>query len=389
MSLQVQLIIIGWKTYEISHDPLLLGLIGLTEAIPAIGFSFIAGHIVDQGRPATIYFRSLFALLVNAGFTLLVVSPRLDFSPATRLSLLLCAMFTLGIFKAFIGPSIFSILPHAVQRSQLSSAMAWNNSSFHLASVAGPALGGLVYGVYGARVAFAIPVVVLVAALISCSRFSPAIRDLRNDRHRESLLAGFKVAVSFIRDHKVLSSTMTLDLLAVLFGGVTALLPLFADQVLSTDASGLGLLRAASAAGSAGVGIYFAKRPLRIISGNRLLLSVMAFGGATIAFALSRNFLLSLLLLVLVGAFDGVSSLLRATLLQTQTPPAMRGRISALNSIFVTSSNEIGSFESGVAAKFMGLIPSVVFGGSMTLVVSLWVRARSLELRNFVLNVDP
>ena len=387
MSLQIQLIIIGWKAYELSHDPLILGLIGLVEAIPAIVFSFFAGHIVDHGRPVRIYLRSLVVLLVNSFLLLFGILPNSNLSTPVRLSILLGGMFIVGVFKAFIGPSIFSIFPRVVEKAHLSSAMAWNSSSFQLASVIGPALGGLIYGHFGPIAAFSTPVVLLTLAAFSCNRFSSEIAATKNNRNREPLSTSFKLAVAFIRKQKILLPAMTLDMFAVLFGGATALLPVYADKIFFTDASGLGFLRAASAAGSAGVGIYFAKRPMNIIYGSQLIFSIIAFGIATIAFAISENFLLSVVLLFVIGIFDGMSSIMRATILQVLTPEHMRGRVSALNSIFITSSNEIGSFESGVAAKLMGLVPSVVFGGSMTLLVSLFVKKRCPELSKATLSV--
>jgi MFS family permease len=388
MSLQIQLLIIGWKAYELSRDPLILGLMGLVEAVPAIGFAFFAGHIVDHGRPVQIYFRSLCVLLLNSLFIFAAVSTRLDLSNTARISMLLFGMFVMGIFKAFIGPSIFSIFPHVVQKAQLPSAMAWNSTSFQIASVVGPAVGGLIYGHFGTNAAFTAPVVLLVLAVLSCSRFSAISSAIVNNRNREQLYLSFKLAIDFIRGQKIMFSTMTLDMFAVLFGGATALLPVFADKVLATNAAGLGFLRAASAAGSAAVGIYFAKRPMVSVSGSKLIISVMAFGVTTICFALSKSYLLSLFLLLLIGIFDGMSSIMRATILQALTPEHMRGRISALNSIFITSSNEIGSFESGLAAKLLGLVPSVVFGGSMTLMISLFIRSKFPALANMNLRVD-
>jgi hypothetical protein len=240
---------------------------------------------------------------------------------------------------------------------------------YQFASILGPAIGGLTYGFSTPAIAFALPFVLQGIALIMAGTLSSHALALRVESEREPFLRSVSSGIRFAFGHKVLLSTMSLDMFSVLFGGAVAVLPMFADQVFKTGSAGLGLLRAAPSVGSVIVATFLALRPFKVISGRTLLIVVAGFGLATIGFGLTTNFYLALLFLAVAGAFDGVSMVIRSTILQLLTPATMRGRVSSLNSVFITSSNEIGAFESGVAARLMGLVPSVVFGGAMTLVV--------------------
>lgn len=380
MALNVQAVIVGWQVYKLKPDPLLLGLIGLTEAIPAISCAFVSGHIVDTHRPVRVYRWALLAALFNSMLLWLAVWTRLPVEDSTRLSMLFCGVFISGAARSFFSPSIYSLVPRLVPRHLLGAAAAWNSSSFQFAAIVGPALGGFAYAYLGAELTFALPFVFVSTALALTFFLSKETRAIKSDHLRESFLTSIKAGIDFAFRHKVLLSAMTLDMFSVLFGGAVAVLPMFADQVFGTGSQGLGFLRAAPSIGSVCVAIWLALKPMKVISGRTLLIVVAGFGLATIGFAVSGGFMLALVFLGLAGLFDGVSMVIRSTLLQILAPDHMRGRIAALSSVFITSSNEIGAFESGVAARFLGLIPSVVFGGSMTLVVVLltWLKVPEL-----------
>ena len=388
MGLQAQAVIVGWQVYQLRPDPLLLGLIGLAEAIPAITFSFFSGHIVDTNRAAVVYRLSVFALFLNTCLIFCAVAPFVPFSNDQRLVLLFLGVFISGAARSFSSPSVFSLIPRVVPRDLISSAVAWNSSTFQFASILGPSIGGLLYGTFGAVTAFLLPPTLLALSLLCSTFFSSETNALRNLSPREPFAKSLRTGIDFTLKSKVLLSTMLLDMFSVLFGGAVAVLPIFADQVLHTGSFGLGLLRAAPSVGSAIIAITLAMRPLKTVTGRSLLWVVAGFGACMIAFALSTNFALSLLILALSGAFDGVSMVIRSTILQLLTPSSMRGRVSALSSIFITSSNEIGAFESGLAARILRLIPSVVFGGTMTLMIVGFVSWRVPELRKTEIGKD-
>jgi MFS family permease len=369
MTLQIQAVIVGWQIYQLKKSALLLGLIGLTEAIPAISMAFFAGHLVDIHKPTKVYRLSLLAILLNTFFIFISVAPLFNLSENLVLSILFVGIFISGAARAFASPSIFSLVSQIVPRNSLSSAAAFNSSVHTFAAIVGPALGGLIYGFAGAVWAFAVPCFLSLLALYMSTTFSEELRNRPVISEREPLIKSIKAGMSFILNHKVLLSTMVLDMFSVLFGGVVAILPIFADKVFNVGAEGLGFLRAAPAIGSVLVTIVLALRPMRSISGSKLSQVILGFGICTILFALTPNYFLALFFLCLTGVFDGISMVIRGTFMQLLTPDNMRGRVSSLSSIFITSSNEIGAFESGLAASLLGLMPSVLFGGSMTLVV--------------------
>jgi MFS family permease len=369
MAMQAQAVIVGWHVYELSHDPLMLGLIGLCEAIPAIGFAFLAGHVVDSQRPSLIYKMSLFILLLNAFMLEISTLTSLNIDAHQRISLLFVGVFISGMVRSFTGPSVFSLISHVVPRPKLGQAAAMNSWAFQMAAIFGPALGGMLYSTAGSTVAFLFPTALLALSCLAITRFSASARAMKSSFAREAFLKSVWSGIQFTMSQKVLLSTMILDMFSVLFGGAVAVLPMFSDQVLHAGSAGLGWLRAAPSVGSGIVALYLAVNPLKAISGRMLLWVVAGFGLMTALFAVSTHFAMAFLFLAMSGAFDGVSMVIRNTILQLLTPESMRGRVSSLSSIFITSSNEIGAFESGVAARFLGLVPSILFGGTMTLVV--------------------
>ena len=381
LALNAQAVAIGWELYRLKQDPLLLGLLGLAEAAPAISGSFVSGYVVDSGRPALIYRLSLLALLLNGAMLFATAFPALGFSVDARVFSLFAGAFISGAARSFSAPSVFSLIPQLLPRRLMGAAAAMNSSTYQIAAIAGPAAGGFVYAWGGGIAAFAISPAFLAIALLANFRLSPKASSFSAaSGRREPFFASVATGLKFSLRHKVLLSTMLLDMFSVLFGGAVAVLPVFADQVFKGGPMSLGFLRAAPSAGSAAVAIWLAFRPMRAISGGMLLWVVAGFGAATIAFALSPGIWLACFCLAASGAFDGVSMVIRGTILQLLTPESMRGRVSAVSSVFITSSNEIGAFESGLAARAMGLVSSVIFGGSMTLGVVAVTRWLSPEL---------
>jgi hypothetical protein len=281
-------------------------------------------------------------------------------------------------------PASTTLMPMMISRPSLSAANAWINSAFQTGAIAGPAIAGLVYGGYGAPAAWVIPFALLLIAFAFSTTITaePVNRKPRRETATQSIIGGWR----FIWRNPIILSVMALDMFAVLFGGAVAMLPAYADHVLHVGAQGLGLLRAAPAIGSVIIGLWLAMRPLRHLSGKQLLWVFAGFGVCMLGFGLSTNFWLSIIFLAASGAFDGINLVIRGTIIQLLTPQDMMGRVSAIKSMFVISSNEIGAFESGLAARLMGLVPSVVFGGMATLVVVAGVAILSPSLRKVVID---
>lgn len=368
MALQAQAIIVGWQVYSITKDPFLLGLTGLTEAIPAILCALYAGHVVDISHPQKIYRACIGLLTVNSILLLVIAGGYTPLSQDAVLLYIFFGVFVSGLARSFAMPAAFSILPKIVPRAEIPAAAAWQSSTFQIGAIAGPALAGLIYGGYGAHGAWLFPVLILSLAFIGVSfmRLPDHVPAATRPKAFDSIREGW----AFILSNKTLLNVMAIDMFAVLFGGAVAMLPAFADQILHIGPEGLGALRTAPAIGAIITATILALKPMKVISAKRLLFVVAGFGICMIGFGLSHAFWLSMLFLALSGAFDSVSMVIRGTLMQLLTPETMRGRVSAVNSMFIISSNEIGSFESGLAARLFGLVPSVVIGGCATLGVA-------------------
>ncbi len=386
MALQSQAVIVGWQIYSLTKDPFLLGLTGLAEAVPAIVCAFFAGHIVDIGQPRRIYALCIGALVLNT-VGLLVVAGHMPFlAQKTVIACLFAGVFTSGLARSFIMPSASSLVARVVPRAETPAAMAWLSSGMQTAAVSGPALAGLIYGGYGPGGAWMLPAFLISMAFLMVSALR--VTHARPAEKREPFLQSVQTGWRFILKTPVLLSVMALDMFAVLFGGAVAMLPAYADQVLHVGSEGLGALRAAPALGAVITALVLALKPARHITAVRLLWAVAGFGFCMIGFGLSTAFWLSLLFLVASGGFDSVSVLIRSTLMQLLTPDHMRGRISAINSMFIISSNEIGAFESGTAARFLGLVPSVVLGGIATLFIVTVTAVVSPKLRRTVVDAN-
>lgn len=374
---EAQIVVVGWQVYALTGDPLSLGLIGLAEALPFIAVALYAGHMADRAERRTMGLAGTFALVVSAiALLLLTVIP--DAISATRVWPVYVVVALSATARSFMRPAVFALTAQVIPRELYPNAVAWRTSSWHLAAVTGPALGGLAYGMAGPAAAYG--GVIFVMALSLAVLASVTAQETPVVEENEPIAESLKAGVRFVWNDPVLLAAMSLDLFAVLFGGAVALLPAFAT-LLEAGPEGLGLLRAAPAAGAILTGFVIAHRPPMKRAGPALFGSVAAFGVCMIAFALSRSFWLSFGLLFASGVFDNVSVVIRSTLLQLRTPDHLLGRVSAVNQIFIGSSNEIGAFESGLAARLLGVVPSVVFGGLMTLLVvaiTLW-RAPALR----------
>lgn len=379
--------IIGWQIYSLTHDPFMLGLTGLAEALPAIACSLFAGHIVDTGRPHRILLICLGLLALNS-FGLLLSGGGLVFLPGGIVPWLFAGIFFAGLLRGFSAPTLYSLLSQIIPRAQIPGASAWLSGIFQFASVSGPAIAGLVYGSYGARAAWVLPVTLMSTSFILLASMSEGPRRYRNAKSSEPAMRSIRAGWRFILDNRVLLSVMALDMFAVLLGGAVSMLPAYADQVLHMGSEGLGALRAATAVGAGIMAIILSLRPMRAMRGATLLWVVAGFGVCIIGFGVSTNFWLSFLMLAASGAFDCVSMIIRSSIMQLLTPDAMRGRVSALSSMFIISSNEIGAFESGTAAKLLGLVPSVIFGGVCTVLIAAATALLAPRLRQTVVAAE-
>lgn len=386
LGLQGQAVIVGWQIYVLTKDPFMLGLVGLAEAIPALTCSLWAGHIVDTKRPERVYVWAIGALMINALFLLLFGGGYIGISEALLVALLFVGVFASGLARAFVMPSVATMIPLLIPRSHLSAANAWMSSTFQIGAIGGPAAAGLLYAAFGAGGAWLMPFLCLSIATILAMGIK-AMSPCSEEKITEKTLQSIATGIRFIWNNPILLSVMALDMFAVLFGGAVALLPAYAESVLHVGAQGLGALRAAPAIGCVFVALYLSLRPLRQLSGAQLLGVFAGFGVCMIGFGLSQNFWLSFFLLAVSGAFDGVNIVIRNTVVQLLTPQAMMGRVSAIKGMFIISSNEIGAFESGLAARVMGLVPSVVFGGIAALCVVGSVAFLSPSLRR--LRITP
>ena len=363
---QVQTLVVSWQIYGITHDPLSLGLIGLAEAVPFIGVALVAGHVADRHDRRRIGLWSL-GVLFACALALVALSQARAWVVAHGVWPFYVVIGIGGLARSFLMPARNSLAVGLVPRELLPNSIAWRSSTWQTGAVAGPALGGLLYGFAGVTATYAVQAALLLVALVSFATVRARARaaTAHNGDAGDGLLSGLR----FVWGERVLLGAQTLDLFSVLLGGAEALLPVFADRILHVGPQGLGILRAAPAAGAALMSLYMAHRPPFRRAGRTLLVAVAAFAACIIGFGLSRSFAASAGLLLMSGMADNVSVLIRQTMLQVLTPPALLGRVLSVNSIFVGSSNEIGAFESGLTAKLLGTVPAVVLGGVASLAV--------------------
>lgn len=388
LALQAQAVIIGWQIYSLTKDVFLLGLTGLVEAVPAIICALFAGHFVDTtGAPKKIYVLCLGVLMLNTFALLLVAGGIVAVDPAHLVYIIFAGVFVSGLARGFISPCSFTLMSQLIERKNMPSAAAWMSSGLQTASVTGPAMAGLIYGGFGAMVAWCIPAFCITFGFLTMTRLK-APRIDKSGSIKEPAWKSISAGWKYIWNNQTLLSMMALDMFAVLFGGAVAILPAFADQVLGIGSEGLGLLRASPAAGSIVMGLLLALYPLKTVSGLRLLLMVAGFGFCMLGFALSTTFFAAAFFLFFSGIFDSVSMVIRGTMMQLLTPDHMKGRLSSINSMFIISSNEIGAFESGTAARLMGLVPSLVFGACATLAVVTITAMVAPKFRKIVVKAE-
>jgi MFS family permease len=375
LALEMQSVAVGWQIYEITHSSLDLGYVGLAQFLPGILLFLVSGHVVDR------FNRRSILVLCYCGYVLcsallLIVALR----GGKSVGLIYCILILIGMVRSFNGPVSRAILPQLVPEHHFPSAVAWASSVYQAATILGPAAGGVAYAAFhGPAFVYAASAAASSVAALSTMRIKTTPKTRNHEPvNVHSMLAGFR----YIWQEKLIFGSISLDLFAVLLGGAVALLPVYAREILRTGPWGLGLLRSAPALGAATMALILAYRPMRRNAGRTMLWCVAGFGAFTVLFGISHNLVLSLIALIFVGATDMVSVIVRATLIQVHTPDEMRGRVNAVDMIFIGTSNEFGQFESGLTAHWFGTVPAVVLGGIGTLLVTALWAWRFPELRN-------
>lgn len=384
----MQFIIIEWQVYSLTKNPLSLGIIGLMEIIPALTMALFAGHIVDQKEKRNLLATCIAAFsLISLGLFLLTWPKMVSgWSTNTVLYCIYALVFFGGFLRSFFGPTIFSLVALIVPKKVYPNAATWNSSTWQMASVLGPAFAGVSIGLIGVHWSLCIVFGLVVLSLIIL--FQIKRKPILNPKIGEPVMQSLKEGVKFVFKTKAILGAITLDMVAVLFGGAIALLPVFAQDILKVGSEGFGILRAAPAVGAFITMLVTAYIPISKNAGKKLLLAIFGFGVCIIVFGLSSVFWISVVALFFSGVTDGVSMVIRQTILQIKTPDHMRGRVASVNSMFVGSSNELGAFESGLTAKLMGTVTAVVFGGTMTLITVVTTGLVSPSFRKLDLTKD-
>lgn len=368
MALNMQMTIISYMVYRITKDQLSLGIIGLAEVIPAIAFSLFSGHFVDQREKRTSLLQCMVAYLLLSLFFILLSNGSFQNYTGASLTvwLIYAGVFAGGAIRAFLSPSTFALLGLIIPKKQYSNASIWSSTSWHIGAVLGPLLGGVMIAMSGFSTSLIVVFFIQVISLIALLRIP---KQAVHSNGKEPIMKSLGEGLRFVFKTQAVLAALSLDMFAVLFGGAVALLPVYADDILKVGEVGFGWLRAAPAIGAIIMSAFLAFIPLKTNAGPKLLFSIAGFGLSTIMFGVSTTFNVAFIALLLGGAFDQISVIIRGTILQLYTPDNMRGRVAAVNTMFISSSNELGALESGVTAKWMGTVPAVVFGGVMTIVV--------------------
>lgn len=384
----MQFIIIEWQVYSITKNPLSLGIIGLMEVIPAVSMALFAGHIVDQKEK-----RNLLALcigafsLISLGLFFLTLPSFIEgWKKHTVLYAIYALVFFGGLLRSFFGPTIFSLIALIVPKKLYPNAATWSSSTWQMASVLGPAFAGFTISWMGVHWSLCIVFGLVLFSFLMV--FFVKKKPILNPKIGEPVMKSLREGVRFVFKTKAILGAITLDMISVLFGGAVALLPIYAQDILKVGPEGFGALRAAPAIGAFLTMLITAYIPISKNAGMKLLTAIFGFGICIIVFGLSSVFWISILALFFSGVTDGVSMVIRQTILQLKTPDHMRGRVASVNSMFVGSSNELGAFESGVTAKLMGTVTAVVFGGTMTLITVVTTGIINPTLRKLDLTKD-
>jgi MFS family permease len=381
MGMRMIATVIGWKMYQLTKNPLALAFVGLSEAVPAISLALYSGHVVDKSDKRTLLLKMLvFYFLCSVAF-LFITFQQTELSLGKKFVQLAIygVMFCTGVVRSFSGPATSSILAQLVPKTVLPNAVTWSSTTWLTASVLGHASAGFLVAYTGYTGTFLL--IMLYIAIAAIALFQIERKPIVHSNKGQATWESVKEGVRYVFKTRELLGALSLDMLAVLFGGTTAMIPFFAGDILHVGAIGFGWLNAAADIGSMIIILTLTFFPLRKKQGMLLLFVVAGFGLSIIIFGISTIYWLSFFALLVSGALDGISVVIRGTILQLKTPDEMRGRVSAVNSMFINSSNEIGAFESGAAAKLLGIVPSVIFGGAMTLLVvtTMWFKAPTLR----------
>ena len=381
MGLRMMSTLVGWWIYNLTNAPFAIGLVGLSEFVPAFSFALYAGHVIDLSEKRKLLIRGV-TLYILASLLLLTLSTHFTSNHLHTHAIALCIYFVIfgtGIVRSFTGPVFNVVLAQVVPKKDLQNATTWNQGAWLSASVTGHASGGFLIAGLGITGTLTVIAVLMTIACITLLPLKP--KPSLNERGEKKTWESVKEGLRFVFRTKELLGAITLDLFAVLFGGAVAMVPVYARDILKVGAEGFGFLNGASDIGSICIVILLTFFPIRRHQGKKLLLAVAGFGTCIIIFGLSKLFLLSFGALMISGMLDGISVVTRGTIMQLKTPDHMRGRVMSVNSMFINSSNELGQFESGLAAKLMGVVPSVVFGGCMTwlVVIATWFKAPTLR----------
>lgn len=374
--------------YEYSKEELMLGMIGLTEAVPFVITSFFSGHVSDNFHRKRIILIGMFFLLLGATLLYLNAEPLVYLLKSAGLIALFAIVFLFGIIRSFLAASLQPFMSQILPRKYYTQSATWNSTAWHTGAILGPVVAGLVYGYnnqLNAKWCHLLEVIFFLLALFFIWQIKHNGEPEKQEK-KESILEGLKVGLNFVFKNKMVLSALSLDLFAVLFGGAVALIPAFTDKVLHLGPEAYGLLRTAPAIGAVVMAFLMAVHPPSKKAGQALIWSVIAFGVFTILFALSTTYLMAFVMLFFTGAFDNVSVVVRHSILQLMTPDNMRGRVSAINSVFIGSSNEIGAFESGATAKLFGLVPSIIVGGGLTVFVVAVINKLNPKLKKLDIN---
>lgn len=384
----MQFVVIEWEVYNLTKSPLALGYIGLMEVIPAVLMALFAGHVADRSENKSLLTKCILGFSVISFGLFLLTWPRVVSDWPSHLVLIgiYALVFLGGFVRAFIGPTIFSLIALIIPRKLYPNASTWNSTSGQLGRVLGPALGGFSISLIGVHWSMCVIFGFSLVAFSSLQRISK--KPVMNQKTDQSVWSSLSEGLSFVFREKSILGAITLDMIAVLFGGAVALLPVFAQDILEVGSEGFGVLRAAPAVGTSIIMVVSAYFPMYKKAGMKLLSVVFGFGLCILVFGLSKIFWVSVVALFFSGVTDGISMIIRDTILQLRTPDNMRGRVASVNSIFVGSSNELGAFESGLTARLMGTVTSVVFGGSMTLITVLATGALLPSFRKLDLQKD-
>lgn len=385
IALLIQEVVLAYEIYKITHNPLALGLIGLAEAVPFISLVLFGGHFADNRDKKTIMQVTLSLIIASSLFLLYSSTQLHSANQDFHIYSIYAVIFIIGLSKGFFSPAASSLNPFLVPKEVFANAATWNSSFWQLGSILGPGVAGFLYAYAGLSGSLITVIALLLGVMVCIFQIENRPVPVKTVQH-ESIWQSLREGIAYVFKTKIILYSISLDLFSVLFGGVIAILPIFAEDILKVGAEGLGILRAAPSVGAVVTMITLVYFPPLKHAWRNLILAIAGFGVATLVFGLSTHFWLSVIALFFTGAFDSISVVIRQTVLRFYTPDEMRGRVSSVNGVFVSTSNELGAFESGVSAKIFGTVPSVLIGAGVTLVLVSLVAITSKEL--FDIQVD-